>query len=52
MRMMGLLMPFTIEFAAFGWHGTIFVSWGLLAVVALLVVGAILGAKLLLGNAD
>jgi hypothetical protein len=44
-------MPFTFELAAFGWHATIFVSWGSLAVLALLVTVAVVGARLLVTNA-
>jgi hypothetical protein len=43
-------MPFTFELAAFGWHATIFVSWGSLAVLTLLVIIAV-GTKLLVANA-
>jgi hypothetical protein len=39
-------MPFTLDIAAFGRHATIFVSWQLLAFVAVLVIGAVLGTKL------
>jgi|tagenome__1003787_1003787.scaffolds.fasta_scaffold17584047_1 hypothetical protein len=44
-------MPLTFELAAFGWHATIFVSWGSLAVLALLVIIAVVGTKLLAANA-
>jgi hypothetical protein len=43
-------MPFTFDVSlAFGWHVTIFVSWGSLAVVALAILTAV-GTKVLVSN--
>ena len=39
-------MPFAFDIAAFGRHATIFVTWQLLAFVAVLVIGAVVGVKL------
>jgi hypothetical protein len=38
-----------VNLAAFGWHATIFIGWGLLAVVAVGVLAVAMAAKLLLG---
>ncbi len=42
-------MPFTFELAAFGWHATIFVSWGSLAVLTLVVI-AVVAIKLIVAS--
>lgn len=44
-------MPFTFELAAFGWHATVFVGWDSLALLALLVIAAVIGAKLFVARA-
>ncbi len=41
-----------VNIAAFGWHATIFIGWGLLAVLAVAVIAVVVIAKVLVASAD